>query len=61
MIPTTTQTPVTLKDLRASERKIERARKSVARLSMALTVAGQGVEAERERHAALVAEYGQQA
>ena len=61
MMPTTTQTPVTLKDLRASERRIARAQRAVAKLSMALTVAEQAVEAERERHAALVAEYGQQA
>lgn len=52
--------PVTLKDLRRSERLIERARRNVARLAMALTVAEQGVSAEHERHDALVETYRQQ-
>ena len=57
---TTTQAPVTLKDLRASERLIERAKKNVARLAMALTVAEHAVSAEHERHDALVEAYRQQ-
>ena len=64
---TQTQTPqtsvtaaVTLKDLRRSERLIERARKSVAKLAMALTVAEQAVSAEHERHDALVETYRRQ-
>lgn len=57
---TTTQAPVTLKDLRASERLIERAKRQVAKLAMALTVAEQAVSAEHERHDALVEAYRRQ-
>mgnify|MGYP001588328750 FL=1 len=57
---TTTQAPVTLKDLRASERLIERAKRQIAKLAMALTVAEQAVSAEHERHDALVETYRRQ-
>lgn len=53
-------TPVTLKDLRASERLIERAKREVAKLAMALTVAEDEVKAQRERHDALVERYRMQ-
>lgn len=58
--PQLVTTVVTLKDLRKSERLIERAKKNVAKLAMALTVAEQTVSAEHERHDALVETYRRQ-
>ena len=52
--------PITLKDLRASERRIARAVAHAAKRAQAVTDALAALAAEKDRHAALVDLYRQQ-
>lgn len=52
-----TETPVTLKDLRVSERRIERAMELSSKRLRWARVAETALEQERERHDALVEKY----
>lgn len=52
-----TETPVTLKDLRASERRIERAMKLYCKRKWAVEAVEAALEQERKRHDALVEKY----